>query len=251
MAPTVLQRETFRTSRLGDFFTLDELEQQTGHASVWWPEVILKELIDNGLDACEQAGVAPEITVRFRGHKLEIRDNGEGIRPEIVTWLVDYTTRTSDKLAYVSPTRGAQGNAWKTIFAMPYVLDGQRSRPITIEACGVRHQIHVCADQIQRRPRIDYWQQELPVKNCGTAIFLERDQAYAWKKTKIPNFYRDSFLATLSSIPTRPSGSVRTLSRPLIRVGQSGLLAIPRHHTGIRWTALRNWSPLTWPPAAT
>lgn len=60
---------------------------------------------------------------------------------------------------------------------MPYVLDGERARSIIIEARGVRHQIHVWADQIQRRPRIDYRRREIPVKTCGTAIFLERDQA--------------------------------------------------------------------------
>src|SRR5215472_13022662 len=147
---TSFKRELFTTSRELEYFTADELEKQTGYTrDRWWPDVIVKETVDNALDACEQAGVAPEITVRFEGHELEICDNGGGIRPAIVKRLVDYSTRTSDKLAYVSPTRGAQGNAWKTIFAMPYVLDGQRSRPITIEACGIRHQIHVGTDQVQ------------------------------------------------------------------------------------------------------
>jgi DNA topoisomerase VI subunit B len=172
------EREVFTLPRELEYFTADELEKQTGYTrEMWWPRVIVKETIDNALDACEQTELAPEITVKFEGQKLEICDNGGGIRPEIVTRLVDYATRTSDKLAYVSPTRGAQGNAWKTIFAMPYVLDGERARPVTIEACGVRHQIHVGADQVQRRPRIDYQRQELSVKTCGTAIVLERDQA--------------------------------------------------------------------------
>lgn len=173
-----LQREVFTISRELEYFTADELEKQTGYGrEEWWPGVIGKETIDNALDACEQAEVSPEITVQFQGHKLDIRDNGGGIPPETVERQVDYSSRTSDKLGYVSPTRGAQGNAWKTILAMPYVLDGERARPIIIEARGVRHQIHVRADQIQRRPRIDYRRREIPVKTCGTAIFLERDQA--------------------------------------------------------------------------
>jgi DNA topoisomerase VI subunit B len=141
------EREVFILPRELEYFTADELEKQTGYTrEMWWPRVIVKETIDNALDACEQTGVAPEIMVHFEGRRLEIRDNGGGIRPEIVTRLVDYATRTSDKLAYVSPTRGAQGNAWKTIFAMPYVLDGERVRPVTIEARGVDHQIYVGAD---------------------------------------------------------------------------------------------------------
>lgn len=130
-----LQREVFTISRELEYYTADELEKQTGYGrEEWWPGVIGKETIDNALDACEQAEVSPEITVQFQGHKLDIRDNGGGIPPETVERQVDYSSRTSDKLGYVSPTRGAQGNAWKTILAMPYVLDGERARPIIIEA---------------------------------------------------------------------------------------------------------------------
>src|SRR5262249_18435539 len=120
---------------------------------------------------------APEIAVLFQQCKLEIRDNGGGIPPEIVERLIDYSTRTSDKLAYVSPTRGAQGNAWKTLLAMPYVLDGDAAPPVLIEARGIRHQIHVRADQIARRPRIDYQRQPLTIQSGGTAIFFGRLRA--------------------------------------------------------------------------
>lgn len=139
--------------------------------------MIGKETIDNALDACEQAEVSPEITVQFQGHKLDIRDNGGGIPPDTVERQVDYSSRTSDKLGYVSPTRGAQGNAWKTILAMPYVLDGERARPIIIEArrrpppdpCSGRPDSASAAHRLSTPGD--------PVKTCGTAIFLERDQA--------------------------------------------------------------------------
>lgn len=70
----------------------------------------------------------------WSGSRLAIADNGGGIPPGVVRKQIDYSTRTSDKLAYVSPTRGAQGNAWKTILAMPYVLDGEHAKAIVIEA---------------------------------------------------------------------------------------------------------------------
>ncbi len=41
---TLLQRETFSTSRLLDFFSEKELEAQCGHIRREWPLVILKEL---------------------------------------------------------------------------------------------------------------------------------------------------------------------------------------------------------------
>jgi hypothetical protein len=60
---------------------------------------------------------------------------------------------------------------------MPYALDGERARPIVIEAQGVRHQIQVRADQIARRTVVDYQPEKLTVKNGGTAVAVERGQA--------------------------------------------------------------------------
>ena len=59
-----LQRSALRTSRLLDFSSRKELIAQTGHQPEDWPLVVLKELADNALDACEEAGASPEIAVR-------------------------------------------------------------------------------------------------------------------------------------------------------------------------------------------
>ena len=48
-----LQRATLRTSPLLDFCSRKELIAQTGHQPEAWPLVVLKELVDNALDACE------------------------------------------------------------------------------------------------------------------------------------------------------------------------------------------------------
>ena len=56
-------RTTVRTSRLLDFASEKELVAQTGHSTWEWPLVILKELVDNALDACEEANIAPNISV--------------------------------------------------------------------------------------------------------------------------------------------------------------------------------------------
>ncbi len=58
-----LERTTLRTSRLLDFCSEKELIAQTGHQTDAWPLVVLKELVDNALDACEEAEVAPVIEV--------------------------------------------------------------------------------------------------------------------------------------------------------------------------------------------
>ncbi len=73
---TQLQRTAFSTSRLLDFFSKKELVSQTGHQVGDWPLVILKELMDNALDACEEADPSPVIAVTVDKNGIEIEDNG-------------------------------------------------------------------------------------------------------------------------------------------------------------------------------
>lgn len=75
----VLKRTTLRTSRLLDFCSEKELTAQTGHQVEAWPLVLVKELVDNALDACEEGGVAPAIEVKADTAGIMVTDNGPGI----------------------------------------------------------------------------------------------------------------------------------------------------------------------------
>jgi DNA topoisomerase VI subunit B len=164
----VLQRTTFSTSRLLEFCSRKELTAQTGHEPEHWPLVILKELCDNALDACEDAGIAPTIRVTVARGMIRVRDNGPGIPPETVASILDFSTRTSSREAYVAPDRGAQGNALKTILAMPFALSGEEGR-VEIVARGIRHLIAFRVDPIRQAPVIDHQTEPAPVRN-GTAV---------------------------------------------------------------------------------
>jgi DNA topoisomerase VI subunit B len=112
--------------------------------------VALKELLDNALDACETAPVAPEVEISVTHDYLActvhlvVQDNGNGIPADTVARILNFTTRTSDKSMYRAPTRGLQGNALKTVIGMPHALGGED--PLVIEACGVRHSIRAKLD---------------------------------------------------------------------------------------------------------
>jgi hypothetical protein len=80
MPTPTLGRTTFRTSRLLDFCSRKELVAQTGHREDQWPLVALKELVDNALDACEDAAVAPVVTVTVDEDGIEVADNGLGLQ---------------------------------------------------------------------------------------------------------------------------------------------------------------------------
>src|SRR5262249_22557411 len=159
-----LQRETFRTSRLLDFCSTRELVKQIGHPVEQWPLVILKELADNALDAAEDAEIAPAIQIGVCNNQIVVTDNGPGIQPETVADILDFAVRVSSREAYASPTRGAQGNALKTIVAMAFALDGTVGET-TIESQEIAHRITFRVDQVRQEPRPDHFQGRSSVRN--------------------------------------------------------------------------------------
>ncbi|MDP9457786.1 MAG: ATP-binding protein [Actinomycetota bacterium] len=168
-----LHRTTFESSRAGEYFDARQLSALTGVPQGEFASVCLKELIDNSLDACETSGVAPEVEVEVEQAggllRLSVSDNGSGIAPEVVRKVLDYSVRVSDKAAYRSPTRGAQGNALKAIIGIPYAL-GSRE-PVVVVARGVRHTIRRWVDPAGE-VRISHT--EAPVEDvAGTRVSLE------------------------------------------------------------------------------
>jgi DNA topoisomerase VI subunit B len=154
-----------------DFFSEKELVTQTGHSIAEWPLVIVKELIDNALDACEEADTTPVIDVAADACGIIVADNGPGIPEATLKGAMDFSVRTSNREAYVSPCRrGAQGNALKTLLPMPWVVDPEHGKLI-ITAHAKRHVITCGADPISQRPVINDDITETPTR--GTTVRLE------------------------------------------------------------------------------
>ena len=74
-----LTRAAFSRSRLAEFASVKELTTQTGHGPEDWPLVIVKELVDNGIDAAETAGVPPVIRIVVTGNNISVTDNSGGV----------------------------------------------------------------------------------------------------------------------------------------------------------------------------
>jgi hypothetical protein len=159
-----LDRVTFSTSREMDFFSQRELVTQTGHPKDEWPLVIIKELFDNALDACEEVDVAPVIEVAADACGISVRDNGPGLPAATLRGALNFTVRVSNREAYVSPCRGAQGNALKTLLPMPHVVDPEAGKLI-VTAHGKRHEITCGADPISQRAAINVDVLEAKSKN--------------------------------------------------------------------------------------
>jgi hypothetical protein len=165
-----LSRTTFRTSREMDFFSQKELTTQIGHEIGEWPLCVVKELIDNSLDACEESDVAPVIEVAADACRIKVSDNGPGLPESTLQGALDFTVRVSNREAYVAPDRGQQGNALKTLIPMPVVIDPDHGKLI-IEAHNKRHIITCGRDEISQRPVIKDEATAMPT--CGTMVSVE------------------------------------------------------------------------------
>lgn len=170
-APTLV-RETFRTSRLLDFCSQRALVKQIGHPVDHWALVILKELVDNALDAAEKASTAPTIAIEVVDGQIIIVDNGPGIPAETVAGILDFTVRISSREAYVSPSRGAQGNALKTIIAMAFALDGTNGETV-IESRGVVRGVFK-VNQARQEPKVEHFRAESPVMASLDSLLLSQ-----------------------------------------------------------------------------
>ena len=167
-----ITRTAFTTSRLLEFCTVAELIKLVGFGPTLWPMAVVKELIDNALDAAEEAEIAPEITVAIstKNNTISVTDNGPGIPADTVVRLLDYTKKTSSREAYVAPTRGAQGNALQSLLAMAFALDGNQGGT-TIKARGISHDIVFGIDPVRREPKIEHTQERASVQS-GTSFTL-------------------------------------------------------------------------------
>jgi DNA topoisomerase VI subunit B len=192
-----LQRTTFKTSGAAQYVEARALTAMTGQAEGKFADVVVKELVDNALDACESSGVAPEITLsveeRFSGDVvITVSENASGIPHDTMHGALNFDMLVSDKAAYRSPTRGAQGNALKTVFGIPHALGSLE--PVVVEARGTRHEARVWKDPAgQLRIQCDDTNLEehrpgtavtvhVPHKGAGGSFYTKRFDPEFWAK---------------------------------------------------------------------
>ena len=144
----VVPRTVFSIPRTAEFLDSRALQSQTGQPRGRFGDVVIKELLDNALDAAEASRVGPEIGLAVSWAegvaRVSVTDNGPGMPGPVVERILDFTRNVSDKESLRSPARGMQGNAFKTLLGIPYALGV--AEPVVVEALGVRHEITVSAD---------------------------------------------------------------------------------------------------------
>ncbi|GAA6614466.1 ATP-binding protein [Scytonema sp. NUACC26] len=122
--------EAFSFNREFDFVRLDRLCRTTGRPAHEWDFYIIKELIDNALDADEtvwrkKPTQTPILKVRieFVNQQLFVQVSNRTKFPvELIPDIFATHQYTSRKAFVKGLTRGALGNALKTLLGIPYAL---------------------------------------------------------------------------------------------------------------------------------
>jgi hypothetical protein len=167
-------RRFHKDSRTRENFTKEGLTSLTGQSSRRWGRYVVKELVDNALEAVE--GTAdPSITVRLWGEKLyvqavEVEDNGPGIGEEMLRQIADPEAFGGTKRHYALPTRGTQGNALMTIIGIQHLADG--GGPLPIRTRSVEYTLSVQESTLQGVPSVQL-RKEGATSVEGTAVRVE------------------------------------------------------------------------------
>lgn len=233
--PPTLHRTPFEFSRSLEFFTEKELSMQIGYKKDLWPLVLCKELIDNALDACEQADRTPDISIELQPDSVSVADNGPGLPASILEKSLDYLTRTSDKAFYVSPSRGQLGNALKCLWAAAYVASGENQFGIVdVETGGTCYRIEVNCDRIAQQPQIELKRSPSSVKS-GTKITLH------WQE--IASYLDGTYSFDFYQSPYAGDGVLLSLENLIVRY------AAMNPHAGFRLQPIES-APLVFQPIA-
>jgi DNA topoisomerase VI subunit B len=177
----LLQRALLETKRQLEYLSPKELSMQLGAPPSSWGLVLIKELVDNALDACEAKGMAPEILITVSPEWFTVEDNGPGMSQDLIERSLNYDIRVSDKMYYVSPSRGQLGNALKCLWAAPYaVKEGKTPGSVEVVSCGMQHRIAVTLNRIAQEPQIHHTVDEVSTCKNGSKITVTSPQiAYA------------------------------------------------------------------------
>src|SRR5215213_1352917 len=86
-------RRIFSEPQAAQYFHPDRLEKMTGRKSGDWHRVVVKELMDNALDAAESAGRVPVVGVAMDVDpsliRLIVQDNGVGIPADVIERMLE------------------------------------------------------------------------------------------------------------------------------------------------------------------
>jgi hypothetical protein len=187
--------DAFSYNREYDYIRLEGLYRATGRPAHEWDFYIVKELIDNALDADEvlwysDSKLFPTISISMeyipvpppQSQQLIIRVKNRAQFPiKRIANIFATQWYTSDKSFFKGITRGALGNALKTLLGIPYALHNRVAedwvpdlKPLSICSGAVEYLPRYIIDPVTRTIRFECQEKPCPLVT-GTVISVGLD----------------------------------------------------------------------------
>lgn len=180
--------------------------------------MLVHEFVTNGLDACEEAEILPEISVKLEelgdGHyKLTIKDNGPGIPKKHLGKALGQMLAGTKFHRYIQQ-RGQQGIGASACVMFSYLTTGQ---PAHVISCSGKKKIScdVSIDFKSNRPVIENLNEESTDEHGLTVISEYKDVKYERSNKGVFEYLRRTALANPHTVITleEPNKEVTTFPR--------------------------------------
>ncbi|MCI0565343.1 MAG: ATP-binding protein, partial [Nitrososphaera sp.] len=161
--------------------------------------IIVHELVTNSLDACEEAGIMPEISVQVEEieknehYKLTIKDNGPGIpKPHLGKALGQMLAGT--KFHRYLQQRGQQGIGAAACTMFSYLTTGQKTKAITCYK-GKKLTSNISIDFKNNKPVVEDLEESATEETGLTVISEFKDVKYEKSNYGVHEYLRRTALA--------------------------------------------------------
>jgi DNA topoisomerase-6 subunit B len=159
----------------------------------------VKEAVDNALDACEEAGILPDITVRVRDRygksRVIVEDNGPGI-------VENQIARIFGKLLYgskfhkLSQSRGQQGMGISAAGMYGQLTVGKPLHIISrVKGDALASEMFVSVDTARNQPDIHKKKQLKWDRSHGTSVEMEMEGHYQKGPHSVEAYLRQTAIA--------------------------------------------------------
>lgn len=159
----------------------------------------VKEAVDNALDACEEAGILPDITVRVRDRygksRVIVEDNGPGI-------VENQIARIFGKLLYgskfhkLSQSRGQQGMGISAAGMYGQLTVGKPLHIISrVKGEALASEMFVSVDTARNQPDIHKKKQLKWDRSHGTSVEMEMEGHYQKGPHSVEAYLRQTAIA--------------------------------------------------------
>ena len=157
---------------------------------------VIKELVDNSIDACEEAGILPDIKVGIKDlgdnkYRIKVEDNGPGIVEEKIS-LAFGKLLYGSKFHRLRQARGTQGIGVSGAIMYAQLTTGKHVKIVSSTGKDVL-EMEMTIDVVRNQPHIiSTKKSKNPDKWHGIKIEMEVEGRYIEKGQSVPEYLRQT-----------------------------------------------------------